>query len=96
MNVVRSQKCDVHPGHAQEQELSKMLNVCETNLSSEEVKRLRSCILQASDVFAVDKDELGTVTDVQHQIETGDNPPCQTITTTCSFFGMSTDGKNGE
>ena len=52
-----------------------MLNVCETNLSSEEAKRLRSCILEASDVFAVEKDELGTVTDVQHRIETGDNPP---------------------
>ena len=38
VNVVRSQKCGVHPGHAREQELSKMVNVCETNLSSEEAK----------------------------------------------------------
>ena len=52
-----------------------MVNVCETNLSSEEVKRLRSCIFEVSDVFAVEKDELGTVTDVQYQIETGDNLP---------------------
>ena len=70
VNIVQSQECGAHPGHAREQELSKMLNVCETNLSSKEVKRLRSCILEASDVFAVEKDELGTVTDVQHRIET--------------------------
>ena len=79
VNVVRSQQCGAHPDHAREQEISKMANVCETNLSSEEAKRLRSCILEASDVFAVEKDELGTVTDVQHRIKTVDNPPVKQL-----------------
>ena len=65
----------MHPANEQEQELSKTLNVCDTNLLSEEVKRHRSCVLEANDVFAVEKDEPGTVTDVQHQIKTGGNPP---------------------
>ena len=32
-------------------------------------------LIGASDVFALESDELGTVTDVQHCIETGSNPP---------------------
>ena len=55
VNVVWSQKCGVYPGHAREQEFFKMLNVCETNLSSEEAKQLRSCILEASDVLLLMK-----------------------------------------
>ena len=74
-----------------------MLNVCETNLSSEEAKRIRSCVLEANDVFLVEQDELGTVTDVQHRIETGDNPPVrQQLWHKHSFFGASTDGQDGE
>lgn len=74
-----------------------MVNVCETNLSSEEVKRLRFCILEANDVFAVEKDELGTVTDVQHRIETGNNPPIRQPPQRIPFsVHPQLDGKNGE
>ena len=42
--------------------------------------------------FAVEKDELGTVTDVQHRIETGDNPPIRQpshqTTTMCIPFSV--------
>lgn len=50
VHVVRSQKCDAHPRdeREQEQQLSKMLNVSETNLSSEEAKRTTSCFLEAN------------------------------------------------
>ena len=39
VNVVWSQKCGANPSHAREQEFFRMLNVCETNISSDEVKQ---------------------------------------------------------
>ena len=58
-----------------EAELSQVLNIGEDGLTPEEVARVRSCILQARDVFALTKGELGEVDEILHHIETGDSPP---------------------
>ena len=60
---------------AQERELSRMLDIGTEQLTPEEVSQVRSCVLQAQDVFAVEKGELGNVSEVQHRIETEDGSP---------------------
>ena len=75
VHVVQSQMREAQPVDERGQKLAQMLNICESNLSSEDAKRLKSQFLEASDVFAVEKDEIGTVMNVQHCIETGPPPP---------------------
>ena len=60
---------------ARERELSRMLDIGTEQLTPEEVSQVRSCVLQAQDVFAVEKGELGNVSEVQHRIETEDGSP---------------------
>lgn len=55
MNGVQSPECDAHPGTVREQELFNKLNVCETNLSSEEAKQLRSHVLKDNDALQLRK-----------------------------------------
>ena len=52
-----------------------MLDIGTEQLTPEEVSQVRSCVLQAQDVFAVEKGELGNVSEVQHHIETEDGSP---------------------
>ena len=47
-----------------------MLDIGTDQLTPEEVAKVRSCVLQAHDIFAVEKSELGNVSEVQHRIET--------------------------
>ena len=60
---------------ARKTKLGQMLDIGEGQLASEEVARVRSCVLQAHDVFAVEKGELGSVSEVQHHIKTEDCSP---------------------
>ena len=40
---------------------------------------MRVCVLQAEDVFAVGKRELGEVAEVCHTVDTGDSPPVRLL-----------------
>ena len=58
-----------------EEEACAVLDISGEVCSPEEASQLRTCILGAQDVFAVEKDELGKVIEVEHQIDTGNSPP---------------------
>jgi len=60
---------------ARKTKLGRMLDIGEGQLAPEEVAQVRSCVLQAHDVFAVEKGELGSVSEVQHHIKTEDCSP---------------------
>jgi len=60
---------------ARKTKLGWMLDIGEGQLAPEEVAQVRSCVLQAHDVFAVEKGELGSVSEVQHRIKTEDCSP---------------------
>ena len=45
-----------------------MLILFEMTLSSDDANQLKPCILGASDVFAVEKDEFGAVTNVKQRL----------------------------
>ena len=47
--------------------------------SAEEARKVRECVLQAEDVFAVGKRELGKVAEVCHTVDTGDSPPVRQL-----------------
>jgi len=57
---------------ARETKLGQILDIREDQLTPEEVVQVCSCVLQAHDVFAVEKGELGGVSEVQHHIKTED------------------------
>ena len=70
----------VHPectatSQAREKELSRMLDIGTDQLTPEEVAKVRSCVLQAHDIFAVEKSELENVSEVQHRTETAISKP---------------------
>ena len=54
-----------------QEQLSQLLN------GSEENDKLRECLLQPSDVFVLDTDQLGQVTEMCHTIDTGSSAPIQ-------------------
>ena len=60
---------------ARQENLSQVLDIGEEGITPEEVSQVRDCALQFHDVFALEKDELGEVVGVKHQIDTGDSPP---------------------
>ena len=60
-----------------QEKLSQLLNISKEGISPEESDKLRECLLQASDVFALDADQLGQVTEVCHTIDTGGSAPVQ-------------------
>jgi len=53
-------------------ELVQMIDICR-GASAEEARKVRECVLQAEDVFAVGKRELGEVAEVCHTVDTGDS-----------------------
>ena len=55
--------------------LAQIIEVCGDACTAEEAVRLRACVLDSHDTFALEKAELGEVVEVQHHIETGDSPP---------------------
>jgi len=54
---------------ARKTKLGRMLDIGEGQLAPEEVAQVRSCVLQAHDVFAVEKGELGSVAHSPLQVE---------------------------
>ena len=59
------------------EQLSQILNISKEGISSEKSDKLRECLLKASDVFALDTDQLGQVTEMCHTIDTGNSTPVQ-------------------
>jgi len=59
-------------------ELVQMIDICR-GASVEEARKVRKCVLQAEDVFAVGKRELGEVAEVCHTVDTGDSPPVRQL-----------------
>ena len=55
-----------------------MIDICR-GASAEETRKVRKCVLQAEDVFAVGKRELGEVAEVCHTVDTGDSPPVRQL-----------------
>lgn len=56
---------------------------------------VRVCVLQAHDIFTVEKGELGRVVDVQHRIETADGPQFNKYWTH-AVCGATRDHPDGE
>ena len=71
VSMVRGRRSDT------QEQLSQLLNISKEGISSEESDKLRECLLKASDVFALDTDQLGQVTEMCHTIDTGNSAPVQ-------------------
>ena len=70
--AVRMVSSDAYDGPRLEK-LMQAIKICH-HLSDHEAKLIRACVEHAADVFAVEK-EMGKVSDVSHQIDTGTSPP---------------------
>ena len=71
--AVRMVSSDAYDGPRLEK-LMQAIKICH-HLSDHEAKLIRACVEHAADVFAVEKKEMGKVSDVSHQIDTGTSPP---------------------
>ena len=58
--------------------MSQVIDIC-PELTAVEQEQLRECVLQAEDVFALEKGELGEVAEVCHTIDTGDSQPVRQL-----------------
>ena len=71
VNVVRVSE---QLSEARKSHLKGLVNIC-SGLSDYHISLIQACLEQAADVFAIEKEELGEVSDVYHHIETGGSPP---------------------
>ena len=55
--------------------LVQAVDICKLGGTVDGAAKLQQCVVQAADVFALDKGELGQVVDLCHTIETGDSAP---------------------
>ena len=60
---------------SRESKVVELVDVCAREISTSDQFKLQQCIKEASTIFAIDKTELGEVSDVCHSIETGDSAP---------------------
>ena len=64
---------DVDPNR--KEELKKLVKVGSEKLTDAEEHRIRDCVLEAQDLFALTELERGEVVGVTHEIDTGESPP---------------------